>query len=471
MRLASLSLLRTQSDDRLVALARGGNEQAFEAIVERHRRALLRHGRRLLSETSAEDAVQQAFLAAWTALRRGDDVRELSAWLHRILHNVALNLIRGASNEAYAELPDTVASGAAPDEELERRMALRHTLAGVAALPERQREALLRTAVEGRSQAEVARSLGLSHGAVAQLVMRGRRALRAAATALTPPWLFDSLAGAGAGAGTGAATVGRLAAVALVAGSAASGPVLVHDTADRPRRIADVSVVRERPAPVPRAVTPPAGGRLDPRGSGSSGSAGSGHDGSGSGSSGHGGGSGERGGDPGSGGSGSGGGSDARGSGPSTSGGDGSSGGDSGGSGSSGSGSSGSGTQRQRLERQRLQRQRFRQQRFRRAAAAGQAAPGAAAAVRAAAGQAAAEPAASGAVKADRAAADPAAPGSAAPAAADRAAAGRAARADSGTSGSGSGSSDSGGGSGSSGGDDPVEPVADSHSGSGDDSD
>lgn len=177
MRIASLALLRTQSDERLVALARAGDEQAFEAIVERYRRPLLRHGRRLLAEASAEDAVQHAFLSAWTALRRGDDVRELSLWLHRILHNVALNALRGAPREA--ELPETLAAGGAPEDEIERRMALRHTLANVAALSERQREALLRTTVEGRSQEEVARARAVAVGGGARAVGRWRAFPRA----------------------------------------------------------------------------------------------------------------------------------------------------------------------------------------------------------------------------------------------------------------------------------------------------
>jgi hypothetical protein len=49
----SLTLLRTQSDERLIALARAGHERAFEAIVERYRRPLLRHARRLVSEARA----------------------------------------------------------------------------------------------------------------------------------------------------------------------------------------------------------------------------------------------------------------------------------------------------------------------------------------------------------------------------------------------------------------------------------
>src|SRR5215207_4961886 len=77
----SITLLRTQSDDRLVALARAGHERAFEAIVERYRRPLLRAARRVLPEGRAEDALQQALLAASRALQRGDEVRDLRAWL------------------------------------------------------------------------------------------------------------------------------------------------------------------------------------------------------------------------------------------------------------------------------------------------------------------------------------------------------------------------------------------------------
>src|SRR4051812_33278206 len=87
-------LLRTQSDERLVALARAGHERAFEAIVERYRAPLLRGARRYLPEARAEDALQQAFIAAWTAIRCGDEVRELRAWLYRIVHNTALNQLR-----------------------------------------------------------------------------------------------------------------------------------------------------------------------------------------------------------------------------------------------------------------------------------------------------------------------------------------------------------------------------------------
>jgi RNA polymerase sigma factor (sigma-70 family) len=297
VRLPSLAVLRTQSDDRLVALARAGSEQAFEAIVERYRRPLLRHAQRVLSEAGAEDAVQQAFLSAWTALRRGDDVRELSAWLHRIVHNVALNALRGAQRGEHAELREHVAAGVGPEDVLEHRLAMRRTLADMAALPERQREAVLGVAVQGRSQAEVASALGLSHGAVAQLVLRGRRALRAAATALTPQPLVNWLAQIGSdGPPAVALSFGKLAAVVAVAGTAATGPALIEHKAGRPQPVAEARAADDRDAPGrARAGVPAPAARVEPEsgmlrsgagssgpGSGGSGSSGSGSSGSGS---------------------------------------------------------------------------------------------------------------------------------------------------------------------------------------------
>ncbi len=244
----SIALLRTQSDSRLVALAAGGHERAFEAIVERYRRQLLRHARRHLPEARAEDALQQAFVSAWTALRRGDEVRELRPWLHRIVHNTALNALRAPGYD-YEELRATLQGGGGPAELAERRALVQGTLAGLAALPERQREALLRIAVEGRSQDEVAEQLGLSQGAVRQLVHRARSALRAAATAVVPLPLATWLATAGAGRGDvairvgelvagagGSATLAKAGAVAVIAGGAVAGPAVVHDVSERGKR-------------------------------------------------------------------------------------------------------------------------------------------------------------------------------------------------------------------------------------------
>src|SRR3954466_7739199 len=264
-------LLRTQSDERLVALARDGHERAFEAIVERYRGALLRSAKRYLPDARAEDALQQAYLAAWSALQRGDDVRDLRAWLYRIVHNTALNQLRVAGYD-YAELEDSLRGTEAPQEEMERRAVVRRTLTGLAALPERQREALLRIAIEGRSQDEVARELGVSEGAVRQLVHRARLTLRAAATAVTPlplaTWAASAAGAGGAvsapmaeriaelvGGASASAVAAKMGAVAVIAPTAVAGPSLVASRADQapPNR---PSAATTAPAPVRSAADP-----------------------------------------------------------------------------------------------------------------------------------------------------------------------------------------------------------------------
>jgi RNA polymerase sigma factor (sigma-70 family) len=253
----STVLLRTQSDARLVALARTGHDRAFEAIVERYRRQLLRACLRILPEARAEDALQQALVAAWTALRRGDEVLELRPWLYRVARNTALNQLRMAGYD-LDELVDTLGAASDPEEEVARRAVVRQTLAAVAALPERQRDALLRTAVQGRGQDEVARDLGLTDTAVRQLVHRARMALRATATAAVPLPAAAWFASAGAraepmagriaelvtGAGTAGATMtlAKAGTVAVLAGGAIATPAVVSD------RSADHRAARARPA-------------------------------------------------------------------------------------------------------------------------------------------------------------------------------------------------------------------------------
>src|SRR3954462_11520329 len=149
--LLSSALLRAQTDDRLVELAAAGHDRAFEAIVERYRRPLLRYLRRLLSDTLAEDVVQATFINAWSSLRTGTEVRDLRPWLYRIAHNAAINALKKVG-EAMEEAPEAI-GGFAPEPaaELERRDEVQRALTSISALPSRPRAALLPAAVAGRA--------------------------------------------------------------------------------------------------------------------------------------------------------------------------------------------------------------------------------------------------------------------------------------------------------------------------------
>ncbi|HEX2233182.1 MAG TPA: sigma-70 family RNA polymerase sigma factor [Thermoleophilaceae bacterium] len=227
-------MLRTQSDERLVDLVRAGSEPAFEAIVTRYRRALLRYCSRILPEERAEDAVQQTFVRAYDAMRDGDAELRLRPWLYRIAHNTALNALRDKALR-HEQLDDRFDGVERPDQALERNMSLREVLGAVQDLPERQREAILLRELEGRSYDQIAAELGVTGGAVRQLLNRARHSVRAAATAVTPaglitriPWgapgesVAARVAELCSGAAAGAA-VTKVCATALVTGAVVGG--------------------------------------------------------------------------------------------------------------------------------------------------------------------------------------------------------------------------------------------------------
>ncbi|MDX6671822.1 MAG: hypothetical protein QOI91_2185 [Solirubrobacteraceae bacterium] len=251
-RLAGSSVMRCQTDERLVDLVRAGNDRAFEAIVDRYRRPLLRYCARLLPPARAEDAVQQAFLNAFAGLRRGDDRIELRPWLYRIAHNASLNALRenGWTHERI-EAAGGRPSGESAHEAAERRASLRTVLAAVQELPERQRDAMILRELEGRTYEQIATELDASGGAVRQLLNRARHTLRAGATALTPagvltrfPWgqgapVVERMSEAATqdGLRTGAARIGgALVASIAVAAGLSDGPKHLprFDTGARP---------------------------------------------------------------------------------------------------------------------------------------------------------------------------------------------------------------------------------------------
>ena len=334
-----MRLLAGASDERLVALAHAGDEQAFAAIVERYRAPLLRYCRGFVSGAAAEDAVQQTFINAYAALSRDDDSRvpaALRPWLYRIAHNAALNVARDPQ-AGLDELPEGLDGVERPDEVVAARERFRRVIGAVSALPPKQRQVIVRHAVDGDSHERIATDLGMTAGSIRQLAHRARRTVREAAAALLPGPLLRVLpfgpdAAEVLPAAGGGAVLAKVAVVVVAAGAAGGGAVVAkHDTA-KPA----TAKSHTRPAPLRTPVaTPPATAALpSPAGGGSSsGTSGRTRGGDESGSSKHGS-SGSASGSSGSGSSGSG--SDSSGSGSDSSG--------SGSSGSSGSGSSGSGT-------------------------------------------------------------------------------------------------------------------------------
>ncbi len=298
-RLAGSAVLACQSDDRLVRLVREGHERAFEAIVDRYRKQLLRFSSRILPESRSEDAVQQAFLNAHTGLLMSDEPVQLKPWLFAITRNAALNMLR-QNGWNYDQIPLDFDGVPRPDQIFEQRIELQQTVAAMNELPDRQRNALVMRELEGRSYDEIARALGTGDGAVRQLLNRARGSLRAALSALIPPPLVARAAAslpqsdgrriAEVMSGFGAAGVAKVGATALVAGSLVVGavnapiPIVSSGKATREKATMATPAAKQSPAAKSSAVpSAPAGATFRPavqkssRGSGKSGTSHSRH--------------------------------------------------------------------------------------------------------------------------------------------------------------------------------------------------
>lgn len=249
-------LLRSQSDDRLISLARAGHDRAFATIVERYRPELLAMARRLVSDGRAEDVLQQALLSAFTALRSGTEVRHVRGWLYQIVRNAAVKTRRVEE----APLDEMTASGPALEDLVQQRALAMNAMSEISRLPQRQRDALVGSALGGLGRAELAASMGLSEGAVRQLVHRARATVRTAVTAVTPwplaNWLASVPGGPGgtsevvaaAGALSGGGIAVKLGAL-LVTGAVATG-VAVAPSSHHAHARAGVSRTATAPARV-----------------------------------------------------------------------------------------------------------------------------------------------------------------------------------------------------------------------------
>jgi RNA polymerase sigma factor (sigma-70 family) len=174
--LRSPRLLRVASDERLVALARAGVEPAFEAIYDRHHRAILSFSRHMLgSHQDGEDAVQQTFLSAHAALLADERPMQLRAWLYAIARNRCLSILRARREQPTGETIEVATTGLS--EQVQQRQDLRDLLADLTTLPKEQRAALVLAEVDALSHEDIAGVLGVPRKKVKALVFQARESL------------------------------------------------------------------------------------------------------------------------------------------------------------------------------------------------------------------------------------------------------------------------------------------------------
>jgi RNA polymerase sigma-70 factor (ECF subfamily) len=168
-------------DAELVARVGTQDPVAVRTLVARKLPRLLALATRMLGDRmEAEDVAQEAFVRIWKqapSWREGE--ARFYTWLHRVALNLCYDRLRGQREEPVAELPDQADPAASPEVQFENRTRDERIRVALAALPARQREALVLNYYQELSNIEAAALMGITVDALESLLARARRNLRA----------------------------------------------------------------------------------------------------------------------------------------------------------------------------------------------------------------------------------------------------------------------------------------------------
>ncbi len=178
-----------QSEDDLVARAGQGEASAIAILVTRKLPRILSLARRMLGDAAeAEDVAQETFLRAWKVAPNWRPGRaQFDTWLHRVALNLCYDRLRRRRRWAQ-DPPERPDEGPAPDRGLHAQDIGRRVEHALAALPPRQREAIVLVHYQELSGAQASDLMGISVEALESLLGRGRRSLRAS---LADIWRAD----------------------------------------------------------------------------------------------------------------------------------------------------------------------------------------------------------------------------------------------------------------------------------------
>lgn len=179
-------------DRQLVERVRLGDKRAFELLVEKYRRRLLRLLSRMVRDPDeVEDIAQETFIKAYRALPnfRGDAA--FYTWLYRIGVNTAKNYLASRKKAMPTISDQSMGEDDEPDERLvaqdintpESELLSKQVAMAVnqvvESLPEELRTAIVLREMEGLSYEEIAESMGCPIGTVRSRIFRAREAIAA----------------------------------------------------------------------------------------------------------------------------------------------------------------------------------------------------------------------------------------------------------------------------------------------------
>jgi RNA polymerase sigma-70 factor (ECF subfamily) len=166
-------------DHALMAAVARGDAGAFRRLVDRHAGWGVGFVERMVgARADAEDLVQAAFLRVWQGAAKWEPAARFRTWFYRVLYNLCMDHFRANAvpfEEVDEALPDGQPTG---EERFAAAQRADRVRAAIAALPARQRAAIVLCYYQELSQSDAAATLGVSEGALESLLSRGRAALK-----------------------------------------------------------------------------------------------------------------------------------------------------------------------------------------------------------------------------------------------------------------------------------------------------
>lgn len=169
----------------LVARAKAGEPQAFDALVRRYRKRIFAFALHLSgSESEADDIVQDVFIRAYRALDQFEGRSEFFTWVYRLTLNRALDVRRSRARRSESSIDEAdprieraieVDAPGDPRRAAELRQTYARVLQALDALPAEMCVTVVLVALQGLSNAEAAVVQGCSRGTIGWRLHEGRR--------------------------------------------------------------------------------------------------------------------------------------------------------------------------------------------------------------------------------------------------------------------------------------------------------
>jgi RNA polymerase sigma-70 factor (ECF subfamily) len=177
-------------DAELMLRVKDGDGASFGVLLEKHRSSVVHFLYRMVQNSAvAEELAQEVFLRVYRSRATYEPTAKFTTWLFRIATHLALNALRDNKNERLqdrldddsSELPARQVTDGRPsvEQSLVYRAKLAEVRSAIAALPDKQRAAVLMHKYEEMEYSQIAKVLNCSESAVKSLLFRAYEALRA----------------------------------------------------------------------------------------------------------------------------------------------------------------------------------------------------------------------------------------------------------------------------------------------------